>query len=114
MKKNLTTLLLFSLFSFIIGCKNNNETVEFAKNPKVGDVWSIKYRVKNVGLVRVDKIVKDSIYVTFNDVEVDEKSKLKDTNLPEFFNDGKDGYTKKELMIMQAQDTIFDIIRAKK
>ncbi len=94
-----------------LGMKSDDDTKLFAKNPKAGDMWHYKTSTGWFSLAKVDKVTSDSIYVTFNDQEIEKKNETKVIDKPENYTTDKYTYTKKDLLIMQAQDTIYEIDR---
>ncbi len=86
-------LALIAGFAFYMTNKKDDETLEYAKNPKVGDVYHYETpELKgHFSTLKITKITKDSIFVMVNGMETDSKSSidkiLKDSNytLPDAF-----------------------------
>ena len=100
------------IFAFFQGIKTDNNTVDFAKNPKVGDIWHFKARDGSFGLIKVDQVRRDSVFVTINDMVVDAKTSTNQLNKPEYFTQkGKYRFSRLEIVQIQVKDTIFQIDR---
>ncbi len=105
-------ILIVILFAFISGIKTDNNTVNYAKNPKAGDIWHIKMRDGSFGLIRVDEVRRDSVLVTVNDMVIDLKTETDQLNNPEYFTKkGKYEYSRLDIVQIQVKDTIFKIDR---
>ena len=83
----------------------------YIKNPKVGDVYSIKNAEANYTSARVDKIDKDSIYVTNNDYETDQTTGIDEIDVPKNYTIEKEVLSKKEIQVAYKNEKIFAITR---
>ena len=99
------------IFAFFAGINTDKNTVDFAKNPKVGDIWHFKDRSGTYSLMRVDQVRRDSVFVTINDMIIDRKEQTGELNLEKYFTDYKDRYSRLEIVQIQVQDSIFQIDR---
>lgn len=72
------TLALVVGFAFYMTNKKDDETLEYAKNPKVGDVYHYETpELKDhFSTLKITKITKDSIFVMLNRMEIDSKSSI--------------------------------------
>jgi hypothetical protein len=97
------------------GVYKSNETdkneAEFIKNPKVGDVYSIKVSDAHFTCARVDKIDKDSVYLTDNDYETDKSTGIDDIDVTKNYTTEKEVLTKKEIQDAFKKEKIFSITR---
>ncbi len=97
------------------GVYKSNETdkneAEFVKNPKVGDVYSIKVSDAHFTCARVDKIDKDSVYLTDNDYETDKTTGVDDIDVSKNYTTEKEVLTKKEIQDAFKKEKIFAITR---
>lgn len=79
-------LTIIAGFAFYMTNKKDDDTLEYAKNPKVGDVYHYETpELKgHFSTMKITKITKDSIFVMVNGMETDSKSSidkiLKDSN----------------------------------
>jgi zinc-ribbon family len=94
------------------GIKSDNDSVEFAKNPKVGDVF---YEVTLRGwysTAKIIKITKDSIFALENNMETDKKSSVDEIASKEENYTLPWSMTKKEYLgFTTKKDTIYKIER---
>lgn len=97
------------------GVYTSNETekneAEFVKNPKVGDVYCIKVSDAHFTTARVDKIDKDSVYLTDNDYETDKTTGVDDIDVSKNYTTVKEVLTKKEIQEAYKKEKIFAINR---
>ncbi len=97
------------------GVYKSNETdkneAEFVKNPKVGDVYSIKVSDAHFTCARVDKIDTDSVYLTDNDYETDQSTGIDDIDVTKNYTTEKEVLTKKEIQDAFKKEKIFAITR---
>jgi zinc-ribbon family len=97
------------------GVYTSNETdkneAEFVKNPKVGDVYSIKVSDAHFTCARVDKVDKDSIYLTDNDYETDKSTGIDAIDVSKNYTTEKEVLTKKEIQDAFKKEKIFAITR---
>lgn len=95
---------------FIARNIKDNEDI-YIKNPLPGDVYHLKLDNGHFTTIRVDKIKKDSVYVTFNDYETDKTSGIDDIDLEENYTTNKDTYHKHYLEIQYNSESIISIDR---
>lgn len=71
-------LALIAGFAFYMTNKKDDETLEYAKNPKVGDVYHYETpELKgHFSTMKIMKITKDSIFVLLNRMEIDSKNNI--------------------------------------
>jgi hypothetical protein len=89
---------------------DKNEAI-FIKNPKVGDIYSIKISDAHFTSARVDKIVKDSVYLTDNDYETDQITGIDDIDVSKNYTTVKEVLSKKEIQEAFKKERIFAINR---
>lgn len=102
-------IAIATFFSF----KSDSETKEFAKNPKVGDIFYEKtLRSGWFSSAKIIKITKDSIYSLENNMETDQKSSVDEIAGKEANFTLPWSMTKKEyLNYVIKTDTIYEIKR---
>lgn len=78
--------------------KNDDDTLNYGKNPKVGDVYHYETpELKgHYSTMKIMKITKDSVFVMLNRMEIDSKSNI-DKILDEKNYTFPDAFTMKEL-----------------
>lgn len=92
--------------------KHKELEAEYIKEPAIGDVYSVESEsAGHYTAMRVASITQDSIYVLFNDYEIDKKSSIDQIDKNENYTDVKDGYTKEEIISLYADETIYAIKR---
>ncbi len=72
----------FVVFSSSQDSKNNQIYID---NPQVGDVYELREENGSYSLAKVTDVVNDSVYVVFNQYEIDRSSKLYTINKKENF-----------------------------
>ncbi|MEC4005667.1 zinc-ribbon domain-containing protein [Flavobacterium sp. SUN052] len=97
------------------GVYKSNETekneAEYIKNPKVGDVYCIKVSDAHFTCSRVDKIVKDSLFLTDNDYETDQTTGIDEIDIAKNYTNQKETLSKKEVQDAYKSEKIFAINR---
>ena len=101
--------LLVALAMFISGQTKDNEQA-YLKDPKAGDVYSFKVD-KEYSTMRVDKVTKDSVYITYNDYIVDQSSGTDKIDIDKNYTLEKDVMTAKDLQELYKKETIYSIDR---
>jgi len=103
-------ILLF-LYSFYDIKKEEKNTSLYIKDPKVGDVYSIKISDIYFTSARVDKINKDSIYFTNNDYKTDQITGIDNIDVSKNYTSIKKVLTKKEIQEAYKKEKIISIDR---
>ncbi len=98
-------------FSVYTSNETDKNEAEFVKNPKVGDVYSIKVSDAHFTCARVDKIDTDSVYLTDNDYETDQSTGIDDIDVTKNYTTEKEVLTKKEIQDAFKKEKIFAITR---
>lgn len=62
------------VIGFIVGLKTDSDTEEFAKSPKVNDIYLEVTETGKYSCSKITKVTKDSIYVLQNNIEYDKES----------------------------------------
>lgn len=107
-----------AIILFIIGyityssSKHKEDEAEFIKTPAIGDVYSIKSESPgHFTTMKVTEVKDDSIYVVFNDYEIDKRSAIYKIDKASNYGDYVDGYTKEEIVSLYENKTIYNIDR---
>ncbi len=121
-KQGLRTPIWFYSGLFIIGMlilvaigsnqitKQNN--ADYIENPLVNDFYGIKGESSGYySTMKVVKVTSDSIFVIYNDLEVNKRSQVKNLNRDKNYTSSPVGYTREELRINFKGDYIFRIFR---
>jgi hypothetical protein len=92
--------------------KTDSESNDYAQNPKVGDVFFETTNSGKYSTSRVTKVTKDSVYVTLNNMEISQKSKLPKINIDSNFTTAKAAYSRKQIIdFYKDGKTIYEIRR---
>ncbi|MEP1488652.1 MAG: zinc-ribbon domain-containing protein [Algibacter sp.] len=84
----------------------------YVKEPAIGDVYSMETEsVGHYTSMRVSDITQDSIFVLFNDYEIDKKTGIDQIDKNENYTELKDGYTKEEIISLYDDKIIYAIKR---
>jgi hypothetical protein len=84
---------------------------EYLKNPKKGDIYSLNASKGFYTCIKVDSVLKDSIIFKTNKFEFDNKTGLEKIDKIENYTDLKVIYSRKDLIKLENQDSIFGIER---
>lgn len=91
--------------------QTEKEEAEYLKNPKAGDVYEMKIENGHFSTARVDKVDKDSVYVTLNDYETDKSSGISEIDVAKNYTIFKVSLSKKMVQNLYEKDSIFAINR---
>jgi hypothetical protein len=92
--------------------KHKEDEAVFIKTPAIGDVYSIKSESPgHFTTMKVTEVKNDSIYVVFNDYEIDKQSAIYKIDKASNYSDYTDGYTKEEIVSLYENKTIYNIDR---
>lgn len=98
-------------YGFYSSDKTDKDEAEYIKNPKSRDVYSIMNLAAHYTTVRVDKVIKDSVYFTENDYETDQTTGIEDIDLPKNYTISKGVLSKKNIQELYKKETIFEVNR---
>jgi hypothetical protein len=103
----------FLILGFVlVGIKSDNDSEEFAKNPKVGDVFYETTSSGNYSTSKIVKVTKDSVFVMQNNMETDKKSSVDEIAGKEENYTSPFKYSKKQVMEAAKTDKeIYEIQR---
>jgi zinc-ribbon family len=100
------------LFAVYFGLKGESDTKEFAKNPKVGDVFYEALANGHFSTSKISKITKDSIYVLQNNKESIKKKDVSKQSAEEANFTMEWAFSKKKYNELATKgDTIYKILR---
>lgn len=93
--------------------KNKELEAEYIKQPQIGDIYRTEgSKASWYTTAKVLSVTTDSLYMVFNEYEVDKKSGIKDINLSANYNsEYSEGYTLEEVQQLYADDVIYQIDR---
>jgi hypothetical protein len=89
--------------------KDNEKT--YIDSPKIGDVYAMELKSGRFSTARVEKVNKDSIYVTYNDYEIDDANKIDDIDLDRNYTISKDVTTHNKIQELFIKGTIYEVTR---
>lgn len=103
---------LIAWFSYSNAQDKKNEAI-YIQSPQVGDVYSMTGNSSGFyTTAKVSAIEADSIFLTFNDYEVDKKSGINDIDKSvNYKKENTEGYLTKEIQSLYAEEFIFEIDR---
>ncbi|MCV9928074.1 zinc ribbon domain-containing protein [Flavobacterium sp. LS1R49] len=104
-------LILLSVLSFAIytGVEATKEEKIHIRNPEIGDLYRIKTPT-GYTTFKVNKVLKDSVYVFINNMETTGYSGIDKININENYNELR-SFSKPELLKMYDQNIIYQIDR---
>lgn len=104
-------LLIIAYFSYS-SSKHKEAEAEYIKLPAIGDVYSVLSESKgHYTSMKVTSVTNDSVYVVFNDYEIDKRSSIDEIDIATNYSTFTDGYTKEELVSLYEEETIYNIDR---
>jgi hypothetical protein len=83
----------------------------YISNPQKGDVYSMALKNGHYSTARVGQVKTDSIYLTYNDYEIDVASKIDEIDIPRNYSIDIHVTTQKILEELFNKDTIYEITR---
>ncbi|QXP60004.1 hypothetical protein [Olleya sp. HaHaR_3_96] len=105
----LAVIIAFLMYS---GKQNAENEKRYIEDPAVGDVYALETPQKGYySTMKINKVTADSIFVIYNDVSIDKKSKTYKLDKPENYTTEFDGYSKAEIKSLFAKKTIYDVDR---
>ena len=108
----LAIILLIIAYFMYLDSKHKEAEADYIKAPAIGDVYSLPSQTPGrYTAMRVTSVTNDSIYVIFNDYEVEAKSGIDDIDIDENYGNYRDGYTKEEIVSLYNEETIYNIDR---
>src|SRR6218665_3528200 len=100
------------IFGFYSNAKSDSDSKEFAKNPKVGDVYFETTNTGKYSTSRVIKVTRDSVFVLINNMETDKKYDVSKINIDSNFTNNTDSYSRKQIIdFVKDEKTIYEIQR---
>jgi hypothetical protein len=108
-----TVLIIAGLMGFgalYYNYKKDNEKT-YINSPKVGDIYAMELKNGRFSTARIDKVNKDSIYVTYNDYEIDTSTKIDEIDIDRNYNLSKDVTTLKKIKELFNNGTIYEVTR---
>ena len=108
----LAVLAVIIAFLMYAGKQNAENEKRYIEDPAVGDVYALETPQKGYySTMKINKVTADSIFVIYNDVSIDKKSKTYKIDKPENYTTEFDGYSKAEIKSLFAKKTIYDVDR---
>ena len=103
---------LIAWFSYS-SAKDKALEAEYIKAPQIGDIYRASGSQKHwYTTAKVFNLTTDSIYLVFNDYEVDQKSGISDINKKANYNsENAEGFTLEQLQLLYADEVIYQIDR---
>lgn len=100
---------------FIIGTFGMKGDQSKLKDPQVGDIYEYRDReAKQYGLIKVDSVSKDSVYIVFNKYVIDKRKGLKQLlkeNLSDFEKDSRTSVARNKLLEEHKNGFIIGVVR---
>lgn len=106
--------VLACLISFAFYASNENAENDklYIETPAIGDVYSVKASKSGYySAMKVTDITNDSIYVLFNNYEIDKRSKIYKIDKVENYTTETGAYSKQEIKDLFNEKIIYDVDR---
>ncbi|AXO80165.1 hypothetical protein DZC78_07080 [Olleya aquimaris] len=108
----LAVLVLLISFAVYTSKKDDENDKRYIKEPMIGDVYSVETSQSGYySTMKVNKVTKDSIFVIYNDVLIDRKSKVYKIDKAKNYTTETDGYTRSEIQSLFDKQTIYEVDR---
>jgi len=108
-------LILFISWAFWQSARHDVTEGEYIKNPRKGDVYFIESKPAQYQTVyttlRIDKVDKDNVYVTYNDTSVSKYTKVFSILNQRYYTDKKGMYTRNKILDLYKKDSIISVTR---
>lgn len=104
-------ILLSLLFLVKKNYDENTETSKLIKSPMKGDVYNLKFSNGYYSNMKIEKIIKDSVYTIHNDYNTYMFYDVDDLNKPENYSDKKVNYAKNDILTLYKKGEIIKISR---
>lgn len=95
---------------YVVSGQTEKKEAEYLKAPKVGDVYRFESNKGYYSTMKVETVLKDSLYVLVNDMETNKTSGINDIDKPENYKELY-GYSLKEIRKMYKDNEIYEIDR---
>ncbi|ULC58921.1 zinc-ribbon domain-containing protein [Flaviramulus sp. BrNp1-15] len=108
----LAIIVLAIAFFAYSGSKNKELDAKYIQAPAIGDVYSVLSDTNGqYTTMKVTGVTNDSVFVVYNDYEIDKRSAIYKIDKKENYTVYESGYTKQEILSLYADKTIYEIDR---
>lgn len=108
----LIILIIAIATAFYLSKKDAENDKLYIQDPLVGDMYSVKTSKNGYYTsMKVTAVTNDSIFVVYNDYEIDRKSKIYKIDKTENYTTETDGYSKEEIKLLFEQEFIYEVDR---
>lgn len=105
----IAALIIFGMYN---GAKQKENETLYLENPQAGDVYSTKTEdYDHYSSMKVIKVTTDSVYVVYNDYEIDKKSSINKIDKDENYTTEYDHFSKEEISTLYTENMIYAIDR---
>jgi hypothetical protein len=98
-------------FGFYESYRAGIDSAVYIKNPTAGDVYYIDNLNSHYTCVRVDKVTRTEVYLTYNNYETNMDYTVDRIDIPENYTNSKDTLTVLQLQELFKNKTIFQVVR---
>ena len=108
----LAIIVLAIAFFAYSGSKNKELDAKYIQAPAIGDVYSVLSDTNGqYTTMKVTDVSNDSVFVVYNDYEIDKRSAIYKIDKKENYTVYEGGYTKQEILSLYEDKTIYEIDR---
>ncbi|WGD35192.1 zinc-ribbon domain-containing protein [Olleya sp. YS] len=108
----LAVLAILVATAFYLSKKDAENDKRYIQEPLVGDVYSVETSQKGFySSMKVSEVTADSIFVIYNDYEIDKKSKIYKIDKIENYTTERGGFSKAEIKSLFDENVIFEVDR---
>ena len=105
----IATIIGFLMYS---NSKDKENEAVYVTEPTVGDVYSIKSETaSHYSSMKVTEVTTDSVFVLYNDYEIDRKSSIDEIDIAKNYTTQADSYSKEEIVNLYNDELIYEIDR---
>lgn len=92
--------------------KDKELSALYAKSPEVGDVYSIQLERNGFySTAKVTHVINDSVFLVYNDYEIDKRSQVRKIDLTKNYTTAIDSFTTQEITQLFEDEIIYDVDR---
>jgi hypothetical protein len=106
----LIIIAIIAVAGYFLSQQTKAKELEFIDQPQVGDIYQYKTETSNYSTMKIDSVLKDSIYFFVNEMEITKRSGIseidKDENYKELY-----GFSKSKIKEMYTNEEIYEINR---
>jgi hypothetical protein len=106
----LIIIAIIAVAGYFLSQQTKAEELEFIDQPQVGDIYQYKTETNNYSTMKIDSVLKDSIYFFVNEMEITKSSGISEIDIEENYKELY-GFSKSKIKEMYTNEEIYEINR---